>query len=104
MSVIIQQDATEYSLFKSVSCSTCFGWYFTHHQELITLYLQYVALMRPVLLPVVNVAGPRSQQVADLFHADGRADMAHLIVAFRNSLKAPNKQINTQLNKYSIHS
>jgi len=23
--IIIQQDATEYSLFKSVSCSTCFG-------------------------------------------------------------------------------
>ena len=21
-----------------------FGWYFTHHQELITLYLQYLAL------------------------------------------------------------
>jgi len=29
----------------------------THHQELITLYLQYLALMRPLLLPVVNVAG-----------------------------------------------
>ena len=28
----------------------------THHQ-LITLYLQYLALMRPVLLPVVNVDG-----------------------------------------------
>jgi len=24
------------SLFKSVNCSTCFGWYFTHHQELIS--------------------------------------------------------------------
>ena len=30
MAIIIQQDATEYSLFKSVNCSTCFGWYFTH--------------------------------------------------------------------------
>jgi len=35
----------------------------THHQELITLYLQYLALMWPVLLPVVNVQ-PRSRQVA----------------------------------------
>ena len=56
MAIIIQQDATEYSLFKSVNRSTCFWWYFTHHQ-LITLYLQYLALMSPVLLPVVNVAG-----------------------------------------------
>ena len=23
----MQQDATEYNLFKSVYCSTCFGWY-----------------------------------------------------------------------------
>jgi len=30
----------------------------THHQELITLYLQYLVLMRQVLLPVVNVTGP----------------------------------------------
>jgi len=68
MEIIIQQDATGYSLFKSVNCSTCFGWYFTHHQELITLYLQYLTLMRHVLLPAVNVAGrpvqPRSRQVA----------------------------------------
>ena len=54
MAIIIQQDATEYSLFKSVNCSTCFGWYFTHHQELMTLYLQYLALMRPLLLPVTT--------------------------------------------------
>ena len=27
MAIIIQQDATVYSLFKSVNCSTCFGWY-----------------------------------------------------------------------------
>ena len=31
----------------------------THHQELITLYLQYLALMRPLLLPVVNVTGQK---------------------------------------------
>ena len=57
MTIIIQQDTTEYSLFQSVNCSTCFWWYFTRHQELITLYLNYLALMRPVLLHVVNVAG-----------------------------------------------
>ena len=65
MTIIIQQDATEYSLFKSVNCSTCFGWYFTHHQELITLYLQYLALMRPLLLTVVNVAGLESSDLHD---------------------------------------
>jgi len=54
LAIIIQQVATEYSLFISVTCSACFGWYFTHHQELITLYLQYLALMRPVQLPVLN--------------------------------------------------
>ena len=27
MSIIIQQDATIYSLFVSSNCSTCFGWY-----------------------------------------------------------------------------
>ena len=27
MAIITQQDATEYGLFKSVNCSTCFGWY-----------------------------------------------------------------------------
>jgi len=70
MAIIIQQDTTEYSLFKSVNCSTCFGWYFTHQQELISLYLQYLVLMRPVLVPVVDVAGrdlpvqPRPRQVA----------------------------------------
>jgi len=57
MAIIIQQVASEYSLFKSVNCSTCFGWYFTHHHQLITLYLQHLALIRPVLLPVANVAG-----------------------------------------------
>jgi len=38
MAIIIQQDATENTLFKSVNCSTHFGWYFTYRQELITLY------------------------------------------------------------------
>jgi hypothetical protein len=29
----------------------------THHQELTSLYLQYLALLRPLLLPVVDVTG-----------------------------------------------
>ena len=29
----------------------------SHHQELISLYLQYLTLLRPLLLPVVNVTG-----------------------------------------------
>jgi len=43
----------------------------THHQELISLNLQYLALLRPSMLPVVNVTGwepvpiqLRSRQVA----------------------------------------
>jgi len=27
MSIIVQRDATMYSLFISVNCCTCFGWY-----------------------------------------------------------------------------
>jgi len=37
MAIIIQQDATEYSLFQSVNCSKYFGWYFTHHWELMSV-------------------------------------------------------------------
>jgi len=29
----------------------------THHQVLISLYLQNLALLRPLLLPVINVTG-----------------------------------------------
>jgi len=29
----------------------------THHQELISPYLQYLALLRPLLLPVVSLTG-----------------------------------------------
>jgi len=29
----------------------------THHQELITLYLQCLTLMRPLLLPILNMTG-----------------------------------------------
>jgi len=55
IAIIIQQDATEYSLRQFVNCCTCFGWYFTHGLELITLYLKYLALFRLLLLPVVSV-------------------------------------------------
>ena len=30
---------------------------FTHHQQLMSLNVQYVALLRPLLLPVVDVTG-----------------------------------------------
>jgi len=33
------------------------GGIFIHHQDLISLYVQYLALLRPLLLPVVNVNG-----------------------------------------------
>ena len=36
----------------------------TLHQELISLYLQYLALLRPLMLPVVNVTGRELRQVA----------------------------------------
>ena len=49
MAIIIQQDATEYNLFKSDNFLIYFGWYFTLHQELVTLCLNYVAFMRPLL-------------------------------------------------------
>ena len=36
MTISVQQNTTEFSLFKSLKCSKYFGWYFTHHQQLIT--------------------------------------------------------------------
>ena len=57
MSIIIQKVATIYSLFISAAALHVSGGISTHHQELITLYLQYLALLRPLLLPVVNVTG-----------------------------------------------
>jgi len=47
----IQQDATLRSLFISGNCSTCFGWYFTYHQERKQLYLQHLVFVTPLLLP-----------------------------------------------------
>jgi len=57
MPIIIQQDATIYSLFISVTALHVSGGISTHHQELTSLYLQHLALLRPLLLPVVNVTG-----------------------------------------------
>ena len=68
MPIIVQQVATIYNLFISATALHVSGGMFTHHQELITLYLQYLALMGPLLLPVVNVTAvpihSRSRKVA----------------------------------------
>jgi hypothetical protein len=48
--IYIQRDATLHSLFISENCSTCFGWYFHHHQERKQLYLQHLVFVRPLLL------------------------------------------------------
>jgi hypothetical protein len=45
-----QHDATLHSLFISGNCCTCFGWYFTHQQERIQLYLQHLVFITPLLL------------------------------------------------------
>ena len=67
MPIIVQQVATIYNLFISATALHVSGGMFTHHQELIALYLQYLALTRPLLLPFVNVNGwelqSRSRQV-----------------------------------------
>jgi hypothetical protein len=50
MAIIIQQDATVYVyLYLSIALHVS-GGISTHHQELITLYLQYLALIRPLVL------------------------------------------------------
>jgi len=43
--------------FELSTAQHIWGGFFTNHQYLITLYLQYLALLRPVLLPVVDVGG-----------------------------------------------
>ena len=47
-----------YSLFISINCSTCFGWYLHPSSG-----AHINSLMRPLLLPIVNVTS-RSRQVA----------------------------------------
>ena len=49
-------DAKKCDLFKSVNFSTCSVLYFPHHHEIITFFLLYLALMRHVLLLLLNVA------------------------------------------------
>jgi hypothetical protein len=44
-----------HSLFISGNCSTYFGWYFTHHQERIQLYLQHLVFVTPLLLSAAIV-------------------------------------------------
>jgi hypothetical protein len=53
--IYIQQDAKLHSLFISGNCSTFFGWYFTHHQERIQQYLQYLVFVTPLLLSAAIV-------------------------------------------------
>ena len=53
--IYTQKDATSHSLFISGSCSKCFGGISTHHQEHIQLYLQFLALVKTLLLPVAIV-------------------------------------------------
>ena len=62
VSIIIQQYATISHLYLQTALHVS-GGISTHHQELITLYLQYLALIRPLLLSVVSVTG-RSRHVA----------------------------------------
>jgi hypothetical protein len=44
-----------FSLFISSNCCTCFGWYIHPSSEAHTMYLQYLALLRPVFLRHVAV-------------------------------------------------
>jgi hypothetical protein len=41
----------------SGNCSTCFGWYTTHPQEGIQLYLQHLVFVTTLLLPAAIAAG-----------------------------------------------
>jgi len=53
--IYIQQDETLHRLFISGNCSTYFGWYPTHHQERIQLYLQHLVFVTTLLLPAAIV-------------------------------------------------
>jgi hypothetical protein len=57
MSIIVQQDATIYSLFISVNCSICFGWY-PHPSSGAHITVSTASgVSVAVLQPVVNVVG-----------------------------------------------
>ena len=53
---IIKQQEQQYTVYLYLQTAVhVSGVISTHHQELVSLYLQYLELMRPLLLPVVNV-------------------------------------------------
>jgi len=65
VSIIVQQDATIYSLFISATSLQVTGGISTHHQELISLYLQYLALIETVTATCETVTATcSSRQVA----------------------------------------
>ena len=53
--VYIQQDAMLHSFFISGNCSTCFGWYLHPSSGAQQLYLQHLALDKPLLQPAAIV-------------------------------------------------
>ena len=52
-----QQNVKKYGLFISVTALHVSAGVSTHHQQLMSLYPQYLVLLRPLLPPVVNVTG-----------------------------------------------
>jgi hypothetical protein len=57
MSIIVQQDATIYSLFISVNCSTCIGWYLHPSSGAHITVSTASGVSVTVLQPVVSVVG-----------------------------------------------
>ena len=55
--IYFQQDVTLHSLFISGKPLHFSGGISTHHQEHTQLYLQYLVLVKPVLLPAAIVEG-----------------------------------------------
>ena len=71
MSIIVQQDATIYSLFISATALHVSGGISTHLQEFITLYLQYLTLMKPLQVAVTVSIMPDTVDTV-LWTPDGR--------------------------------
>jgi len=67
MSIIVQQDATIYSLlyFSKLLALHVSGGNSTHHQEHIQLYSQHLALVKPSLLPSAVVEQLEQGKVAE---------------------------------------
>ena len=51
----IQQDAMLHSLFISVNCSTCFGWYFHPSSGAHATHVQHLVFVTPLLLSAAIV-------------------------------------------------